>query len=71
MKIEKNLRKIRCEMGACNKLADYTIRLNRMGLKNSIHICAECLKELYEQAGTLLIPKSVETVKDKRRKNGN
>ena len=71
MKLEKNERKIRCEMGACKNKADFRIRLNRVGIRNAIHICEDCLKELYSLAGTLLIPKSVETAKEKRRKNGN
>ncbi|MBQ4049588.1 MAG: hypothetical protein IJD07_02935 [Clostridia bacterium] len=71
MKLEKNTRKIKCEMGACKNNADYTIGLKRVGLKNSIHVCEACLKELYELTGALIIPKSVETAKEKRRKNGN
>ncbi len=71
MKLEKNERKIRCEMGACKSLADYRIRLNRMGLRSCVYMCSDCLKELYSLVGAMLIPKSVETAKEKRRKNGD
>lgn len=69
MKLIKGTRKIRCEMGACRNLADYTISMNRVGIRSSIHVCNECLKELYGLIGETIIPKSIETaVKTSRKK---
>ncbi len=68
MKLIKSTRKIRCEMGACRRLADYTIAMDRVGIRSNIHVCGDCLKELYGLIGEQIIPKSLETaVRQSRR----
>lgn len=57
--------KIRCEMGACKNMATKTVKMNRVGVKSRIHVCDECLKELYGLIGSNLIPKSIETAAKK------
>ena len=57
--------KIRCEMGACKNMAVKTVKLSRVGIKSRIHICADCLKELYGLIGSTLRPKSIETAAKK------
>lgn len=47
MKLVKGTRKIRCEMGACRRLADYTVVMDRVGIRSNIHICKDCLEELH------------------------
>lgn len=61
--------KIKCEMGACKHDATKTIKLNRVGIKSRIHVCDECLKELYSLIGAAYVPKSIETAKVKNKKN--
>lgn len=46
MKLIKNEQKIRCEMGVCHNFADYSIALDRVGIRSRIHICKDCLGEL-------------------------
>lgn len=65
--IETN-RKIRCEMGACKNLADKSIKMNRVGIKSQIHVCDDCLRELYGLIGSSLVPKSIETANKGKRK---
>lgn len=48
MQLEENKYRIRCEMGVCKNLADYTIKMERTGIKSNIHICGECVKKLHE-----------------------
>lgn len=60
--------KIRCEMGACKNLASKTIKMSRVGIKSSLHVCDDCLKELYALIGANVIPKSIETAKGKNGK---
>lgn len=59
--------KIKCEMGACKNKAARTIKLSRVGIRSRIHVCDDCLKELYTLIGTQIVPKSVETAKKKER----
>lgn len=59
--------KIRCEMGACKRRADKTVKLARVGVKSSLHVCNDCLKELYALIGATLVPKSIETAAKKGR----
>ena len=68
MQLEKTRVKIRCEMGACKNPADYTVQLNRVGIRSRIHICGACLAELgtlinAETAPAAKPPKSIETLK--------
>lgn len=53
----------KCEMGACKKRAAYSIRMDRIGIKSRIDICAECLKKLYGVLGEAVVPKSIETIR--------
>lgn len=69
MKLIKEKRKIRCEMGVCKNLSDYTIVLDRVGIKSNIHICSSCLKQLYGIIGENVIPKSIETAAKMSRKD--
>lgn len=57
--------KIKCEMGACKNDANKTIKLSRVGIKSSIHVCDSCLKELYSLIGARFVPKSIETASKK------
>lgn len=65
MELLENKCKIRCEMGACKNLATRTVKMSRVGIKSSIHVCDDCLKELYGLIGGALIPKSIETAAKK------
>ena len=46
MKISKCKYRIRCELGACGRRADYTVLPERTGVRSCLHICSECLREL-------------------------
>lgn len=63
MELGKCKEKTRCEMGGCKQKADYTIRLSRAGIRSTINVCSECLKELYRLLGGELVPKSIETIR--------
>ncbi|MCI9031800.1 MAG: hypothetical protein HFK09_04680 [Clostridia bacterium] len=65
MELLKANYKIKCEMGACPNRATHTIKFNRVGIGSRLHVCDECLKELYALIGTQIVPKSVETAKKK------
>ncbi len=46
MTLIKNNQKVRCEMGVCRNFADYSITMDRVGIRSRIHICKHCLGEL-------------------------
>lgn len=60
--------KIRCEMGACKNPAKKTIKMNRVGIRSRIHICENCLNELYQLVGESLASKEVENLLAKKGK---
>ncbi|MBQ3158704.1 MAG: hypothetical protein IJB98_03320 [Clostridia bacterium] len=45
MLIEKCLKNIRCDTGACHQMAKFNI--NTSSYKGSIYLCEKCFKELY------------------------
>ena len=53
MEISKCKYRINCEMGGCNKRANYTIMPNKYGVRGCLHICENCLKQLAELANSL------------------
>ena len=65
MQLIKAKHNIRCEMGVCRNKAEYSIKMDRVGIKSQIHICGNCLKELYKVIGESIVPKSIETAKKK------
>ena len=67
MELIENKCKIGCEMGACKNRATKTIKFSRVGIKSRLHVCDDCLKELYSLIGARYVPKSIETA---NRKNG-
>lgn len=48
MELIKCKYRIRCELGACGRRADYTVMTPRAGVRSSLHICGDCLGELAE-----------------------
>lgn len=65
MDLTKTEYKIRCEMGACKNLAAATIKMSRVGIRSRIHICKNCMIELYDLIGSKVVPKSLETLRKK------
>lgn len=55
----------KCEMGGCRKKAEYSIRMDRIGIKSRIYICKDCVGTLYRILGEEIVPKSIETVRKK------
>lgn len=65
MQLIKAKHKIKCEMGVCKNNAAYSIKMDRVGIRSQVHVCNDCLSELYRLIGESVIPKSIETAKKK------
>lgn len=73
MKLINTPYKIRCEFGACKNMASKSIAMERVGTKNHLHVCGECLLSLYKMIGQQLIPTPIATLKNSKKrgeKNG-
>ncbi|HEY8423820.1 MAG TPA: hypothetical protein VIL23_03565 [Clostridia bacterium] len=46
--------KSHCEIGVCKNLAEYAVRAKKLGVRNEIHICKECLAELNKLSSKIL-----------------
>ncbi|HEY8443794.1 MAG TPA: hypothetical protein VIL24_03240 [Clostridia bacterium] len=46
--------KSRCEIGVCKNFADFAVRAKRLGIRNEIHICKDCLTELNKLSSKIL-----------------
>lgn len=64
MEIKKCKFRLRCEMGACGKRAEYTIMPARVGIRSSVHICADCLKSITDAGLKLLTEPDNQAVKE-------
>ena len=61
---------VRCELGACGNRATKAVKFDRVGIRSRIYACDKCLNELYAAIGATLVPKSVETAKKSKKKQG-
>jgi len=60
MELIKTRYRIRCEMGGCKGVADYTVKTARVGIRAHLHICSNCLSSLYELMAKEIVPKPIE-----------
>ncbi|HHW89398.1 MAG TPA: hypothetical protein GX745_00635 [Clostridiales bacterium] len=54
MEIINQKQKSRCELGVCKNRAEFAIRAKRLGARNEIHICKDCLSALNKQSSKIL-----------------
>ncbi len=53
MELEKCKYRMMCELGACGKRAEYSVRFARAGTKSNLNVCGDCLRELARLADSL------------------
>lgn len=58
--------KSHCELGVCKNRAEYAIRAKRLGIRNEIHICKDCLSTLNKLSSKILKPKKVQDEQTQR-----
>jgi len=68
MELIKARYRIRCEMGGCRSVSDFTIKTARVGIRAHLHVCRGCLGGLYELIGKEIVPKPIENVIGGRKK---
>lgn len=61
MEIKEIAVKIKCEIGGCKNLSNYSIT-NIQNPKYNIYFCKECLDNIYNQYSKLITPKSIKSV---------
>ena len=57
MKVIIQTKKIRCDVGNCRNLAEYSVAPDGVGAGQYINLCKECTRQLYGEIGLLLAPK--------------
>ena len=67
MELIKSRYKIRCEMGGCRNISEYTIKTARIGIRAHLHICTPCMGKLYGLLAKEIVPKPVENAIGGRR----
>lgn len=61
MRIEKENRKVLCDIANCKEMADVTIKTG-VSISRDIHLCNKCARAVYENLGAYFVPKSIENV---------
>lgn len=46
--------RLRCELGACGRRAEYTVVPERSGVKSRLHLCGDCLRDIARLAAEAL-----------------
>ncbi len=62
MKIEEITYKICCDMPGCENLAKYSLFNTKSKGDACINMCADCVRQLYENIGAFLVPKSPKNI---------
>ena len=70
MKFEQVNYKISCDMPGCNNLAKYSLTSKKVKSGTDLYFCDNCVKELYENIGKNLIPKSPKNILNNNTKWG-
>ena len=68
MELIKARYQVKCEMGGCRNVSDYTVKTARVGIRAHLHICAGCLRGLYGLIGKEIVPRPIENAIGGRRK---
>ena len=69
MELQRCDKKILCDFYGCKNFATYTVKTKKAFLIKQMNFCEECLKEMYESIGKIIIPKAIEApFKNKKRK---
>ena len=72
MKIEIIEPKVKCDASGCSNLSEYRIANKKFVFCGNYYFCKTCLSDLYQQVGSLIIPKSPQPIfKKKGVKNEN
>ncbi len=70
MEITECKNRVKCELGVCKNRATHAVKFDRVGIGSRLYVCDKCMSELYAAIGKTFVPKSVETAKRKRAKDG-
>lgn len=70
MKLERLNYNVRCDIGICNNAASFTLVTGGTIIKRRLNMCDKCMKELYEEIGRVIIPKSPNNILSKGEKRG-
>ncbi|MDE6275287.1 MAG: hypothetical protein K2M75_01975 [Clostridia bacterium] len=57
MKVIIQTNKIKCDVGNCRNLANYSVAPEGVGAGQYINLCDKCMRTLYGEIGLLLAPK--------------
>ena len=61
---------VKCELGACKNRATRAVKFDRFFIRGVIFAWYSCVNLLYTAIGAAVVPKSVETARKKRAKDG-
>lgn len=58
MKLIHQTRRIKCDVGGCRSLADYSVIKEGGSPRNQINLCKECMREMYALFAKESVPES-------------
>lgn len=58
MKLIKQTRRLKCDVGGCKSLADYSVLKEGSNPRNQINICKGCMQEMYTLFAKETVPES-------------
>ena len=58
MQLAKISQVVKCDIGICVRTADWTLVTPATMVEHRLNMCEQCMKELYNAIGTVIVPKS-------------
>lgn len=58
MKLIKQTRRIKCDVGGCKNLAEFTLSKEGANPKGNVNLCKDCMQKMYELFAQELVPTS-------------
>ncbi len=62
MKIVIQTNKLKCDMGVCTNMADYSVVPDGVDKSRYINLCKDCMQNLYDATSKILVPKSPKNI---------
>ncbi len=58
MELIKQTRRLKCDVGGCKALAEYSVAKKGANPRNQINLCSNCMKQMYSLFAKEIVPES-------------
>ncbi len=69
MELIKQTRRLKCDVGGCKSLADYSVIKRGGNPRNQLNVCKDCMLEMYALFAKEIVPESPANILSKGKRS--